>query len=58
MRNPSSFFIQSQIPVQVQIKVHLSTCQLKIWEKKEHRHTEDISNTIFVAAAKKNKEML
>ena len=39
-----------------QIKVQLSTCQLKIWEKGEHDHSKDISKTIPVAAAKKIKE--
>ena len=41
-----------------QIKVLLSTCQLKIREKREHDHTKDISKTIPVAAAKKIMETL
>ena len=39
-----------------QIKVLLSTCQLKIWDKGEHDHNTDISKTMPVVAAKKIKE--
>ena len=39
-----------------QIKVQLSTCQLKIWEKGKHDHSKDTSKTIPVAEAEKIKE--